>query len=593
MKNIYPPLPEKLYDFRVFLILVWRALSLPDPTPIQLDIASFLSSNNRRKVVEAFRGVGKSWITSAYVMWRLRINPNLKFLVVSAGKDRADNFTSFCMRLMEQVDVLKCMMPKKSLRSSKSSFDVYGCLLDHAPSVKSVGISGQLTGTRADEIIADDVETASNSLTQNSRDKLSEAVKEFDAIIKPKGNITYLGTPQTEQSIYNQLAERGYILRIWPAKYPTGKELDSYGKFLAPKLREKVIKDFQLSGNPTDPKRFSKEDLNERELSYGKIGFAMQFMLDTNLSDTMRYPLKLWDLPVAELEKDVAYENIRWEKSLNTKLNISSVGFNGDCFYMANVSGNKVEYKSKILAIDPSGRGKDETGYAVLYQRDGIIFLMESGGLNGGYSPETLQQLSNIAYNHKVNSVVIESNFGDGMFKELLTPILIKSKVKASITEVRNYTMKEARIIDTLEPVIASHKLIVNKSVIEKDFYHKKNIENPHRYMLFYQLTHIMKEKGALSHDDRLDALSIGVNYFTDVMNQDAEKKAKERKNRILKEELDVFIYGKRKNRSKEALIQLGFTPTITAITHKNNVTISTLSNNDKKDLRDMIIGRR
>lgn len=593
MKNIYPPLPEKLYDFRVFLILVWRALSLPDPTPIQLDIASFLSSNNRRKVVEAFRGVGKSWITSAYVMWRLRINPNLKFLVVSAGKDRADNFTSFCMRLMEQVDVLKCMMPKKSLRSSKSSFDVYGCLLDHAPSVKSVGISGQLTGTRADEIIADDVETASNSLTQNSRDKLSEAVKEFDAIIKPKGNITYLGTPQTEQSIYNQLAERGYILRIWPAKYPTGKELDSYGKFLAPKLREKVIKDFQLSGNPTDPKRFSKEDLNERELSYGKIGFAMQFMLDTNLSDTMRYPLKLWDLPVAELEKDVAYENIRWEKSLNTKLNISSVGFNGDCFYMANVSGNKVEYKSKILAIDPSGRGKDETGYAVLYQRDGIIFLMESGGLNGGYSPETLQQLSNIAYNHKVNSVVIESNFGDGMFKELLTPILIKSKVKASITEVRNYTMKEARIIDTLEPVIASHKLIVNKSVIEKDFYHKKNIENPHRYMLFYQLTHIMKEKGALSHDDRLDALSIGVNYFTDVMNQDAEKKAKERKNRILKEELDVFIYGKRKNRSKEALIQLGFTPTITAITHKNNVTISTLSNNDKKDLRDKIVGRR
>lgn len=566
----YPPMPEKLLDFRVFLIVVWRALGLPDPTPIQLDIASFLSSDNRRKVIEAFRGVGKSWITSAYVMWRLRINPNLKFLVVSAGKERSDNFTSFCLKLIDQVDVLKCMKSQKTMRSSKSSFDVSCCVLDHAPSVKSIGISGQLTGSRADEIIADDIETASNSLTQYARDKLSEAIKEFDAIIKPAGKITYLGTPQSEQSIYNYLSDRGYLLRIWPAKYPSAKELDNYSNFLSPTLREKLINDFSLSGTPTDPKRFTKEDLYERELSYGKVGFSLQFMLDTQLSDTMRYPLKLWDLPVVELDKDKTYEYILWEKSSRTKLNISSVGFGGDSFFKANVSGNKVEYKSKIIAIDPSGRGKDETAYVVLYQRDGIIFLMEAGGLKGGYSPDTLEKLAEISACHKVNSVIIESNFGDGMFKELLSPILIKHNVKASIEEVRHSSMKEARIIDTLEPVIASHRLIVNESVIYQDLISKENVENPHRYMLFYQLTHIMKEKGALAHDDRLDALAIGVGYFTDIMNQDADKKAKERQERILKEELDVFITGKRKRRSKEALLQLGFTPTLTAVYDKN-----------------------
>ena len=50
------------------------------------------------------------------------------------------------------------------------------------------------------------------------------------------------------------------------------------------------------------------------------------------------------------------------------------------------------------------------------------------------------------------------------MFKELLSPILIKHNVKASIEEVRHSSMKEARIIDTLEPVIASHRLIVKAS---------------------------------------------------------------------------------------------------------------------------------
>ena len=92
------PLPEKLQDFRYFLIITWRHLNLPDPTPVQLDIAEYLQYGPRRKIIQAFRGVGKSWITSTYVVWKLRMNPQLKFLVVSASKDRADNFSTFTMR---------------------------------------------------------------------------------------------------------------------------------------------------------------------------------------------------------------------------------------------------------------------------------------------------------------------------------------------------------------------------------------------------------------------------------------------------------------------------------------------------------------
>ena len=88
-----------------------------------------------------------------------------------------------------------------------------------APSVRSVGITGQMTGGRATIIVADDVEIPSNSLTQVRRERLAEAVKEFDAVLVPGGEVTYLGTPQTEMSLYNQLPQRGYDIRIWPSRY--------------------------------------------------------------------------------------------------------------------------------------------------------------------------------------------------------------------------------------------------------------------------------------------------------------------------------------------------------------------------------------
>ena len=147
---------ERLKDFRYFLFLIWKHLGLPDPTPIQYDIAKYLQTGPKRKVVEAFRGVGKSWITAAYVLFRLYHDPQLKILVVSASKERADNFSTFALRLINDVPWLNDLAPGPGQRSSKISFDVGPATPDQSPSVKSVGLFGQLTGSRADIIIADD-----------------------------------------------------------------------------------------------------------------------------------------------------------------------------------------------------------------------------------------------------------------------------------------------------------------------------------------------------------------------------------------------------------------------------------------------------
>ena len=154
-------------DFCLFLMVLWRALNLPKPTRCQLDMARKLSAgDNRRFILQAFRGIGKSFITCAFVVWKLWNNPQLKFMIVSASKERADANSIFIKRIIGLLPFLEHLKPQATQRDSVISFDVGPAKPDHSPSVKSVGITGQLTGSRADILIADDVEVPNNSATQ-------------------------------------------------------------------------------------------------------------------------------------------------------------------------------------------------------------------------------------------------------------------------------------------------------------------------------------------------------------------------------------------------------------------------------------------
>ena len=541
---ILPPLLEKLRDFRVFLTLVWRHLGLPDPTPVQLSIAYYLQHGPRRKIIEAFRGVGKSWITSAYVVWKLRLDPNRKFMVLSASKDRADNFTTFCLRLIQEIPVLQCLIPQDSQRCSKLSFDVAPAKPDQAPSVTSKGIFSQITGGRADEIIPDDIEVPNNSYTQMMRDKLSEAVKEFEAILKPDGIITYLGTPQTEQSLYNTLPDRGYAVRIWPARYPDETQLANYGEGrLAPFILDRLRKGAPI-GTSTDPDRFTNDDLLERELSYGRAGFQLQFMLDTRLSDAERYPLKLRDLIIMGLSPTDAPEKPIWAGGTTNIINdLPCVGLNGDRYFSpAFLHGAWIPYTGSVMAIDPSGRGSDETAVCVLKMLNGYLYLTAMRAFRDGYGAQTIKDIVNLAKQEQVNHIIVEANFGDGMFTKLIEPYFAKD-YPCAIEEVKHSRQKELRIIDTLEPVMSQHRLIVNRSVVEWDYNSTKNLppEKALKYQLFYQLSRITRDKGALAHDDRLDCLSMAVSYWIEQMNQDVDKRMAQRQERLLEEELKTW----------------------------------------------------
>ena len=473
------------------------------------------------------------------------MNPQLKFLVTSASKARSDDFTTFTLRLIREMPLLQCLAPNADQRESKIAFDVGPALPDHSPSVKSVGIFGQLTGTRADEICADDVEVLNNSDTQLKRDKLAETIKEFDAIIKPGGRITFLGTPQTEASIYNALPERGYKTFIWPARFPDAEQIHAYGDRLAPFITEQMDRHGDsLAGKPTDPMRFNELDLLERETSYGRSGFALQFMLDTRLSDRDRYPLKLSDLIVTDLSPEMAPDKFLWSSApAQAWEELPCVGLTGDRYHRPGwQSPDMSPYQGVVMAVDPSGRGGDETSYAIVAALHGFLFLLDAGGLAGGYEERVLTRLATLAKNYGVNRIIVESNMGDGMFSALLRPVLGRIH-PCTIEEVRHNIQKERRIIDTLEPVLNQHRLIVDKSLIQRDYDSTRDMPPAQglKYQLFYQMSRLTREKGSLAHDDRLDALSMAVAFWVNAVEQDADRMIRTKKEELLRRELEVF----------------------------------------------------
>ena len=494
----------------------------------------------KRRIIQGYRGVGKSWMAASFVLWKLRLDPQQKIMVNSASGQEAKNFTTFCLQLIRDMPILRCLEPQREeQRSAVHAFDVRQSKPDKSPSVKAVGIFGQVTGSRADLIIPDDIETPTTSWSVGMREKLLAAVGEYNAILKPGGEVMYLGTPQTEESIYNKLLHKGFSTRIWPARYPD--KPDKYGDLLAPIVKEQCA---ALKNKPVDPGRFSEIDLLEREVSYGRSQFALQFQLDTSLSDMQRFPLKLADLMVIEVS-DHAPEKLIWSTGAEYRItDLPAVGFSGDYYHRpAFIHGDWLPFAGCAMFIDPSGRGADETAYAVVAHLNGNLFLLEAGAFSDGYTEAVLEGLAIAAKRNKVNLILLEDQFGQGMLESLLKPYL-RQYHPCTIEPVRSNVQKERRIISALEPVLNQHRLIVNRSVIEADSRGRDDdtIERKLAYQLFHQLTHITYDKNCLQHDDRLDALAGVIEYWNESLAIDEDKAMADRKDELWDLELEAFM---------------------------------------------------
>ena len=196
------------------------------------------------------------------------------------------------------------------------------------------------------------------------------------------------------------------------------------------------------------------------------------------------------------------------------------------------LQGDWGPYTETICSVDPSGRGSDETTAAFISQRNGFLYLHEMYASKDGYSDRTLLDILRRCKKYNVTKLVVETNFGDGIVCELFRKHLQQTKQNIDVEEVRANVRKEDRIIDALEPILNQHRLVVDRSVIDWDYSSNKDEAPELRllYMLFYQMSRMCREKGAVKHDDRLDALAQGVKYYTDAMGISAQEAINTRK---------------------------------------------------------------
>lgn len=540
-------------NFREFYKYVFYFLGLPCPTRDQLFMAEYVCQlvwTQDPLMLEAQRGLAKSLTVQILCSWMLLRNKNEVIVVVSATSARAESFITFVKKLLEEIPLLMHLAPQTGDRASSRKIDVNGRIPNDSPSLSAFGVTSAKTGSRASFIIYDDVEIPENSDTVAKREKLLAGVRDTANLgIAGVFRELCICTPQSSESVYNTMLEDGFSRCIIPAEYPD--ETDVYNGDLAKHIFRRLKSNPNLVGTATD-KRNNMTHLNKQKLK-GKARYKLHYMLDTSLSEAERYPLKLSDLIVTDLDTQKASVHIEYSSDkAHTLYDIKHKGFRGDFLYKPRyIDFNAMkEYDAIGMFIDPSGRGNDETAYAITATLGGRIFVLDFGGIAGGYQEETLVSLARIARDYNVNLIQVESNFGDGAFAELLKPVVSRIYKKAyegkyekiqeisgvCIEDIRHNTQKEKRIIETLEPIMMQHRLVINKKAILND-QDKKG-----EYSFTHQLTHITEQKNSLKHDDIIDVVAMGVKKWQVVLAKNTELNLEEYEEEQLDLEIERYI---------------------------------------------------
>jgi hypothetical protein len=483
------------------------------------------------------RSIGKTHIGCAATLWRVFRNPDERVLITSKSEVEAKASLSMIRGWIDAIWFLKHLEPNQKIghRDHALSLDV-GPVEPRrrSPTFNVVGIGGQLAGKRASIILADDVETESNTMTFESRATLDKRVKELQRISSyGDREVIYIGTFQHEESVYIKLNDRGYIMRTWPILYPKPDEItDSGGNErilnLDPGIAAALENGDEQPGRRVFRHRHDKDYIKECQ-NEGMTGFYMHYMLIADLGDKARYPLKLRDLVcVDHIDRHKAPVSVMWgmkSSSVSTRLqDVPAYGFGDDGFYgPAKVDETWAPYLSTYMWIDPAGAGADLTGYACVGFLNGYLWVKDLGGLSGGFAPENLHRLAQIAYDNRVRKIGIEGNFGGGMLQPLLEPYLKRRFTEpkepvnlaapgqgrlhsadidldengwaCSCETFNSNAQKERRILDALEPVVQSHRVVIDRRIAENRAFQR-------------QFTRITRQRDCLEHEDELEALA-------------------------------------------------------------------------------------
>jgi len=434
--------PEPSVSFPEFLWL-WNHKQGRDTPAHHRRMARWLEARRRDGgrgcLLMAFRGSGKSTVVGVFCAWLLACDPDTRVLVLAAEHALATRMTRAVKRGIERHPLTRGLKPRRPEQWAADQITVARRLDSRDPSLVARGITGNITGSRADVIICDDVEVPNTCDTALKRDRLRARLGDLDYILTPGGLMVYVGTPHAYESIYAAEAR--------PEAGETRPFLDGFARLEIPLL--------DVRGRSAWPQRFTPAVIEQVRRRQGPNAFASQMQLrPVNLADSRLDPDRL-----RRYDDDLVFSEAAGRPVLR-------------------LAGRRLVSASCWWdpALGDPARGGDSSVIAALFTaEDGSYWLHRIAYLTSAEGAEDAAtdlcgQVAGFVRDLDVPAVTVETNGLGRFLPGLLRKALREAAVGAAVIEHASYRPKALRIVAAFDPVLAAGALWAHRSVWDTPF---------------------------------------------------------------------------------------------------------------------------
>jgi hypothetical protein len=394
-----------------------------------------------RLVLTVFRDAGKSTLVGLYCAWRLVLDPNLRILVLSADQALAAKMTRNVRGVIERHPAAGHLKPRRLEQWAADQLTVARSRNLRDPSLLARGIGTNITGSRADLVVCDDVEVPRTCDTPGRRAELRRRLRELDYVLVPDGTIIYIGTPHSFHSIYAEAA---------------GTEPEDEAPFLDgfARLTLGIVDE---RGRNRWPERFTVEHVDRLRQRSGPVGFMSQMLLRPGQARDLRLdPARLL---AYEAEIEVSAAAGRRELRIEGHKMVSAA-----CWWDPAYGRPERGDSSVVAAVF-----LDEAG---AYWLHAIRYLTSDPG-RADLEDEASQQCRGVAEFLRANeqpSITVETNGLGRFLPSLLRAALRREGVGATVVEHTAHESKVRRILAALDPLLAARRLHAHRSVWRTPF---------------------------------------------------------------------------------------------------------------------------
>ena len=437
-----PSPPDARIAFPEF-VWVWNRIQGQDTPALHIRMARWIEARwegaDRRLLILAFRSSGKSTMLGLFCVWLLVVNPNLRIIVLGAELDLAKKMVRNVKRIIERHVLAKHLRPQRVEQWGAGQFTVNrpGELRD--PSMLARGIGANITGSRADLVICDDVEVPNTSDTALKRADLRARLSEIDYILVPGGTQLYAGTPHSYYTIYADT--------VRPEAGEEAPFLDGFDRLELP------VQD--PAGNSLWPERFDAEHITALRRRHGPNKFASQMLLQpVNISAGRLDPdrIRLYDGELHYADRNRIATLALGERRL----------VSASCWWDP--------------AYGAPGKGDGSVVAVVFTDADGgywlhrIEYLTVDPQEDCDEATQQCRQVANFARRYYVPSIRIETNGVGKFLPGLLRREMGVAGVACGVVENPNRIAKERRIMEGFDAVLAAGNLNAHRSVWNTPF---------------------------------------------------------------------------------------------------------------------------